>query len=154
MDPRIADYIRANRDRYTREAIRDQLIAAGHAPADVDRAWEELSRPESGWEMPNAASARAPSGGLAVYVYLIYLVGLLAAVALAIAFFSSSQRGYAVVFLVVYAVIGLLAARWLAGSAQPQSGVGWASMLIGVPIIFLLLFGGSCLAGILGLGIQ
>lgn len=39
---RVDEYIRLNRDRYTREAIRQQLTAAGHDPAAVDAAWERL----------------------------------------------------------------------------------------------------------------
>jgi len=35
---KMTDYIRANRDRYSREAIRAQLIAAGHDSAAIDAA--------------------------------------------------------------------------------------------------------------------
>jgi hypothetical protein len=42
-DPRaIDDYIRQNHDRYTREAVRDQLLAAGHDPAAIDAAWARV----------------------------------------------------------------------------------------------------------------
>ena len=47
---RIDDYIRQNRERYTREAIRQQLTAAGHDPSAIDAAWDRL-----------AATAPAPS---------------------------------------------------------------------------------------------
>ena len=40
----MTDYIRANRDRYSREAIRAQLIAAGHDSAAIDAAWEKVTR--------------------------------------------------------------------------------------------------------------
>ena len=40
---RIDEYIRLNRERYTREAIRQQLTAAGHDPAAIDAAWERLA---------------------------------------------------------------------------------------------------------------
>jgi hypothetical protein len=42
MDPSIEDYIRENRTRYTKEAIRAQLVAAGHPAADVDAAWDRV----------------------------------------------------------------------------------------------------------------
>ena len=45
MDPRIADFIRDNRRRYTREAIRQQLIQAGHDPAAIDATWAALDAP-------------------------------------------------------------------------------------------------------------
>jgi hypothetical protein len=47
MDPRIADYIRANRRRYTRDAIRQQLIDAGHDPAEIDATWRVLDTPDA-----------------------------------------------------------------------------------------------------------
>ena len=46
MDPRIADFIRDNRRRYTREAIRQQLIEAGHDPAAIDATWAALDAPD------------------------------------------------------------------------------------------------------------
>ena len=42
MDPQIDEDIRQNRDRDTREAMRQQLTAAGHDPAAVDAAWERV----------------------------------------------------------------------------------------------------------------
>jgi hypothetical protein len=36
----IDEYIRANRDQYTREAITQQLQEAGHAPEDIRAAWD------------------------------------------------------------------------------------------------------------------
>src|SRR5918998_4279177 len=46
-DPRIADYIRENRGRYTREAIRQQLIDAGHDPKEIDATWAVLDAPDA-----------------------------------------------------------------------------------------------------------
>ena len=40
--PEIRDYIVRYRDRYTPEALRDQLIRAGYAPEEVDRVGEEI----------------------------------------------------------------------------------------------------------------
>jgi hypothetical protein len=37
-DPRIADYVRKHRERYTPEAIRQRLLEAGYPPTDVDAA--------------------------------------------------------------------------------------------------------------------
>ena len=38
VDPRIAEYVRKHRERYTPEAIRQRLIEAGYPAADVDAA--------------------------------------------------------------------------------------------------------------------
>lgn len=56
MDQQINDYIKANRDKYTREAIRDQLIAAGHDPAAIDEALQadtaaEAAPMRTGWRL-------------------------------------------------------------------------------------------------------
>jgi hypothetical protein len=40
VDPAILEFIRATRDRYTREAITDRLQAAGHEPDAIQRAWQ------------------------------------------------------------------------------------------------------------------
>ena len=42
VDPRIADYIRAHRQRYTPGAIRQRLIEAGFPATDVDAALAAL----------------------------------------------------------------------------------------------------------------
>ena len=39
MDPRIEEYIRTNRRKYTREAITKQLEEAGHDRAAIDATW-------------------------------------------------------------------------------------------------------------------
>jgi hypothetical protein len=49
-DP-IEDYIRANRAGHPREALTEQLVAAGHDRAAVEAAWKRLSIP-AGEEEP------------------------------------------------------------------------------------------------------
>ena len=46
MDPRIGDFISKNRKKYTREAITQQLVEAGHDPADIDATWAALDTPD------------------------------------------------------------------------------------------------------------
>ncbi len=41
MRPEIEAYLREHGSRYTTEALRSQLIAAGHDPAEVDAALRE-----------------------------------------------------------------------------------------------------------------
>jgi hypothetical protein len=102
MDPRIADYIAKNQGKYTREAIRDQLVRAGHSQEAVDRTWDSLAASEShstdpGWRPGwreylvlvgiGAVGAflvwrEEPYGGGGVLAAIIYLI--LASVAFAI----------------------------------------------------------------------
>ena len=53
VDPRIAEYVRKHRERYTPEAIRQRLIEAGYPAADVDAALVALThdppRRRSAW---------------------------------------------------------------------------------------------------------
>lgn len=53
VDPRIAEYVRKHRGRYTPEAIRQRLIEAGYPAADVDAALmaliQEPPRRRSAW---------------------------------------------------------------------------------------------------------
>ncbi len=58
MDPRIADYIRANRKKYTREVIREQLVKAGHDPSGSTRRGRRSTRP-----IPTRSSARGSGVG-------------------------------------------------------------------------------------------
>lgn len=89
----MADYIRANAQKYTREAIRARLLAAGHDPAQIDAAWE--------LEMASAA------GGLVALAKVLFVVGaLLGAVGAFAALGASSYTGSvsAPLFLIGYAI--------------------------------------------------
>jgi hypothetical protein len=58
MSDPIEDYIRANRDHYPREALTEQMVAAGHDRAAIDAAWGRLSpTPPPTWE---ATAGRIP----------------------------------------------------------------------------------------------
>lgn len=61
MDPRIVDYILANQGGSTREAIREELIKAGHDPAEVDRAWVALTTPDPDTAGPGLGAASGPT---------------------------------------------------------------------------------------------
>jgi hypothetical protein len=96
MDPQIDEYIRQNRDRYTREAIRDQLTHAGHDPAAVDAAWDRLaaSSPASlrtvgwrpGWREFLALLVVGAIGAALVWAGGDYGAGLIAPVVYAVIF--------------------------------------------------------------------
>ena len=72
MDPSgdpIREYIRANKDRFTRKAITDQLIAAGHDPARVDAIGDE--------EWHTGSASVALSGGTSAPYGLSFLAWVL-----------------------------------------------------------------------------
>ncbi|MDQ2935831.1 MAG: hypothetical protein M3R49_12820 [Chloroflexota bacterium] len=133
MDPKIADYIRAHRDRYTREAITQQLIAAGYEPAAVEATWDAL-RGDAANPPPRRRGA-----GYVMTVYLLGLAGMLVIVALS----GLQLFPFVVVLVVAYALVGYLIARVWA----PRATMGiW--LALAVPFVFLLIGFGSCVAAI------
>lgn len=75
MSDELVAYIRQNRDRYTREALRHQLVAAGNAPEAVDEAFRLVESEEGG---PRLDLRRRAVGITLVAYVLVWLVfGLL-----------------------------------------------------------------------------
>ena len=158
MDPKIVDYIQANRTRYTREAIREQLIAAGHDPRAVDAELEssagqyaESTRPV-GWRPRwreflvlvvlgaiGAAFVWADEtyggGGFAVVVYVIIVsIGFGLAKVLSIAI----DHGSIMTVAVLVAVLGIGATLFFAGGPSPIALLvaAPAAMLAGLLLYF------------------
>jgi hypothetical protein len=141
MDPRIADYIRANRTRYTREAIIQQLIAAGHSKEEVEASWDELSQKEP--------ISRPAGTNMATYVWVIFWLGAAAIVVFMVAGLLSGGGlgGFGVGWLIAYLGIGVWPALWFARS-QPGSAAGVVAVVLAVPIVMVLIGGGICLGTI------
>jgi hypothetical protein len=138
MDPKIADFIRANRGQYTREAIRQRLIEAGHPAEEVDWTWEHVVQTE-------ALAAPSPSG-FRWYAWGLYgLVCVLILLTLVIG--SPDYSLFGVAWLVAFAAVAFLPARWFARQ-HPIGALNWVGLLIAVPIVFLLVGVGICVATI------
>ena len=58
MNQQLLDYLRENRSRYTREALRRTLVDAGYVPAEVDEAFAALEAEEAGG--PSAPTGTTP----------------------------------------------------------------------------------------------
>jgi hypothetical protein len=149
-DPRaIDDYIRENNTKYNAQAIREQLIAAGHDPSAVD---EAMSRADLGRRIygQHGSESSRPGSGLVGLAWALFAVGgVVGLVGLAMAMSFGSSGGLALpIFGIAYVGIGLglvTLLRW----AIPRFGIGgvWAS-LIGLalfPIFGALMFG-TCVA--------
>jgi hypothetical protein len=138
MDPRIADYIRAHRRRFTREAIRQKLIDAGHDPGDIDATWAALASD------PDDTAGEGFWGRFALIV-----IGLNAAVFLLVVLATGMLNVpvLAVVLAIVLA-IGALIAWGIVALTGPTKMGRTTAMVIGVsiPLLFALLIGGSCYA--------
>ena len=149
MDPKsnpIREYILANRDRYTREAIREQLIAAGHSAEDVDRIWEELGPTE---ERPSRFN------GVAVFAVVLLVIGAAVGafggllIASLNASYSGSDTGVVRFFLVyagLYLVIGSILV-WVATRIRVSDTVQFVLGVLLIPVYIGLMFG-TCVAAV------
>jgi hypothetical protein len=146
MDPRIADFIAKNQGKYTREAIRQQLIDAGHEPAAIDATWAALYSPD-----PDETSVAGEGFWPRFFLFLIGLnVAVFLFVALSTGMLENLGGGggaLAGVFAVALG-IGALIAWGIVAAVGPARLGRTTAMVIGgvIPIIFALLVGGSCYA--------
>jgi hypothetical protein len=146
MDQKIADYIAKNQGKYTREAIRQQLIDAGHEPAAIDATWAALYSPD-----PDETSVAGEGFWPRFFLFLIGLnVAVFLFVALSTGMLENLGGGggaLAGVFAVALG-IGALIAWGIVAAVGPARLGRTTAMVIGgvIPIIFALLVGGSCYA--------
>lgn len=140
-DP-IRDYILANRDRYTREAIRGQLLQAGHDARAIDRALQEA------WPESSSAPTEARTTAERVQIgwaILVYLLGFAASIWLVVWVVSGSSGAswtvFMLVFLVLYAVVGFLMVRWVTRWGPPSDFDSWNRTIVGLPLLFGILLG-------------
>lgn len=145
MKPEIEAYLREHGATYTSDALRKELIAAGHDPADVDAAIRE-------WESARAGEATAAAAGTADQRTfrngaLGLHVGALVAVFLIVIILNGTDAlGYAVIGAVVLAIllaVGLAISYLIGRALLPRTG---AAVALVVPLISAFALGGTCLA--------
>jgi hypothetical protein len=146
MDQRIADFISANRGKYTREAIRQQLIDTGYSPEAIDATWAILDTPD-----PDEAAVAGEGFWGRFFLFLIGLnVAVFLLVALSTGMLSAGQGGgfaLAGVFGVALGIGALISWGIVAAVGPEKLGQTSATVIGGlVPILFALLIGGSCFA--------
>jgi hypothetical protein len=147
----IDEYLRANRDAFTREALTRRLVESGHDPAEVDAAWARIERGSISHAEAGPARVEAPKGrvgigtsSLVVLTVLVYGISILAA-------FAAIQYGGGVSILMIVYVIAMVFA--LASSVRrvrsaPTRRSGWAPIWGAVGISFVIFVGlsGACFA--------
>ena len=151
MDPRIEEYIRANRRTYTREAIRQQLIEAGHDPAAIDATWEMLHAPDP----DEAGVAGEGFWGRFFLVLLGINVAVLLLVALGTGMLGNLPAyGVVLIVLAVALGIGALISWGIVAAVGPEKLGRTTAMVVGavVPAVFAVLIGGTCYALIGAIG--
>ena len=148
MDPRIEEYIRANRRKYTREAITKQLEEAGHDRAAIDATWAALESRD-----PDETVGQAFWGR-----FWLFVLALNAGALLLVGAFSGLLIGggalFVLVILGVALAIGALIAWGIVALTHPTEMGRGTAMLVGglVPLLFTFLIAGSCYALVAGLG--
>jgi hypothetical protein len=144
MDRRIADYISANRHRYTREAIRQQLIAAGFEPAEIDATWAALETPDAddvvGEKFWSQFLLIVVGINVVIFLGVALLTGLLPAI-------GGGGFVIAVIFAILLIIGALVAWAAVAATRPAQLSRGMAMTVgIAIPLVFALLVGGACYA--------
>ena len=142
MDPNIRDYIQSMSGRYIPEAIRANLIAAGHDPAAVDAELAAIAA--------ERATGSGNKNGLVSEAWILFIVGGvagLAGVALAASAGSSSGAVFPI-FAAGYLGIGygiILLLRWVVPRFRIK-GLGAALVGLALIPVFWGLMLGTCVA--------
>lgn len=79
MKEEIVEYIRANRDTYTQQAVNKALLDTGYSPEEIAAAWQEIEKEEAPSSTPPPPArpvGRQRTGGLVATWILLLLVGV------------------------------------------------------------------------------
>ena len=138
MRPEIEAYLRENGAKYTNEALRRQLINAGHDPAEVDAALRETEAART----PGFAETSGLRSRFWLWVWGLNIVGVIVATIWAFQGPSRAYAGAVPIVLGVALLIGLAISGFIGRS---MLGAGLAVALI-VPVLFTLVLTGACMA--------
>lgn len=128
MDPQIAEFIRQNRQRYTRDAITRQLREAGYTPEAIDATWERLVSEEP---------KREAGPRLGRFLWLAPVAGASIVVLSLIGYAGVS----ALVWWVAIVLLVVVPAAWLSRHRPLAATAISAYLLLLVPVGFLSLLG-------------
>lgn len=139
-DPRIADFISANRARLTREAITQQLREAGYEQEAIDATWAVLDTPDADDEVGEGFWGR----------FWMYLIGLNVAAFLLVGLVTRMIPNSPVLAVVlgIALAIGVFITLGVVSLIRPTRLGRGAAMAIGatVPLVFTFLIAGACYA--------
>jgi hypothetical protein len=155
----LDDYLQANRDQFTREALTRRLVDEGHDPTAVDAAWARIEAADGARPDPGPPDGRPGLGtflliGAAVLGYG-YVASLGVFGILFLAYYPSSASGgsnpMGTILIAVYIVamvVGLgYSVRRLYRAPSLARG-GWAfGPALAISVVVLIGINGACIAG-------
>jgi hypothetical protein len=130
MNQEIIEYIRANRDMYTREAINQELLDAGHSPEDIAAGWQALEEEDTLTQVQaTTPPPRRRVGGLVALWILLLIIGfvIVALTNLGLGLSNGSQQWFNAKYNIINAVnIGsLIVGLGLLIATVQLLGKGW-----------------------------
>ena len=138
----IDDYLRANRDRFTRTVLTQRLIDEGNDPAAVEAAWMRVEA-----EHPAGRALPGPGAGT---VLLGVLLALAYGAAIVLAFFAISIGGAVAILMIAYiaamSVGGFWSIRQLVRAPTRERGVAVIAVAGAVSIVVFVGLSGLCVA--------
>lgn len=138
---RLSAYFRANRDRFTSEALKRAAATAGYSAAEIEAAWSEI-----GWGSAEVAAGRPANVGVTAGATIAFLVGVYVVTALLGSNYATSGLAIPVFLL---AMLGGIVAWALLRESNPAlaRGIGCGVVLaVAVPVVLFLVLLGLCLA--------
>jgi hypothetical protein len=159
----LDDYLRANRDAYTRDALTRRLVEIGHDPVEVEAAWARIESVDGARPHSDPPAGRPGIGTFLLIGAAVLGYGYVAALGIGgigfMAYYGSSGPGNvggnaaATILTAVYAlamVIGLgYSVRRLYRAPSLAAG-GWAfGPAFAISVVVLFGINGACLAGVL-----
>jgi hypothetical protein len=131
MTDQVVEYIRQNRATYTKEALTQKLLEAGHSQLAIDVAFAAADRGET----PAGPDRRVPVGAIVIVAYVATWLGFVALTPMARITYSVGP----VILAVTLGVAVAISLSLVAASRALRSGqyLAWAAvisvaMLVGV----------------------
>ena len=153
----VDDYIRAHRDRFTREALTEQLLGAGHERDAIEAAWRRVDAQDGAVAQPVAVGTgtRITSIVLILVVIAAYAyVGFIGVIGLSFAATGFHGGSVGTIFSLAMLVYGIAMLAGLAFAIRriwraPSRGGGASAITVAVGVALLVLIGvnGGCIAG-------
>lgn len=145
----IDDYLRANRDAFTRDALTRRLVESGRDPAEVEAAWSRVGLGPLAGGMPGSVPAATPTGKAGIGTRLLVVAAILVyGGAIALAGIAISRGGAISILMIVYIIamlFGLVhSVRRLLAAPTRGNGVGPIWWSVGLAFIIFVGLSGAC----------